>query len=346
MAYMFGVLIVRPFGIILMMIYSLVQSYGLAVILFALLAQILLLPLGYKSKQGMRKMSAVQGQMQELQKRYANNKVKLNEEMQKLYEKEHINPMSGCLPTAIQFPILMGLYYAVQKPLTFMMGLGEADVGMLATKVGVEMTQQNAATVQLTIAQALNKFVDAGGHFVSDITNLSSDIATYLVPINFNFMGLDLSLTPQFKHPGIIWIIPILSGLTAFLSSYIMQKMQGNAVQGQMKTMMYLMPLMSVYFGFIFPASIGIYWVARNVLMMVQEMILTKVLNKRHPIETPEQAKEREAEERRRRHEENLRRVQEEKESGLAVQDGKAVKSKPNPNTSRKKLEKEKKKGD
>lgn len=346
MAHLFGVLIVRPFGIILMLIYNLVQSYGLAVILFALLAQILLLPLGYKSKKGMRKMTAVQGQMQELQKRYANNKVKLNEEMQKLYEKEHINPMSGCLPTLIQFPILMGLYYAVQKPLTFMIGLGDSDIGMLASKVGVEMTQQNATTVQLTIAQALNQFVDSTGHFATEITSLSTNIADFLVPINFDFLGLDLSLTPQFKEPSILWLIPILSGITAFLSSYIMQKMQGNAVQGQMKTMMYLMPLMSVYFGFLFPASIGVYWVARNVLMMLQELILTRILKKRHPIETAEQTKEREAEERRQLREEKAERIRQERESGTTIVNGKPIKSKPNPNTSRKKLEKEKKKGE
>lgn len=346
MAYIFGVLIVRPFGIILMMIYNLVQSYGLAVILFALLAQILLLPLGYKSKKGMRKMTAVQGRMQELQKKYANNKVKLNEEMQKLYEKEHINPMSGCLPTLIQMPILFGLYYAVQKPLTFMMGLSETDIGTLATKVGVEMTTTNANVIQLQISQALNQFVDAGGRFVSEITNLSPDVASYLVPINFNFLGLDLSVTPQFSQPSIIWVIPILSGLTAFLSSFVMQKMQGNTVQGQMKTMMYLMPLMSVYFGFIFPASIGLYWVTRNVLTMAQEAGLTTLLNKRHPIVTPEQEREREAEERRRRHEEHMQRIQAEKESGVTMLNGKEVKARPNPNTSRKKLDKEKKKGE
>ncbi|MCB6366030.1 YidC/Oxa1 family membrane protein insertase [Intestinibacillus massiliensis] len=346
MAYIFGVLIVRPFGLILMAIYNLVQSYGLAVILFALLAQIILLPLGYKSKKGMRKMTAVQGRMQELQKKYANNKVKLNEEMQKLYEKEHINPMSGCLPTAIQFPILMGLYYAVQKPLTFMMGLGETDIGTLAAKVGVEITAQNSNTFQLVVSQALNQFVDAGGHFASEITNLSADIANYLVPLNFNFLGLDLSVTPDFKAPGIIWIIPVLSGVTAFLSSWLMQKMQGNTVQGQMKTMMYLMPLMSVYFGFIFPASIGIYWITRNVLMMAQEAGLTWLLNKRHPIITPEQERAMEAEERRRKHEEHMKRIQEEKETGVAMLNGKPVKAKPNPNTSRKKLEKDKKKGD
>ena len=86
---------------------------------------------------------------------------------------------------------------------------------------------------------------------------------------------------PSISHPSIIWIIPILSGLTAFLSSYIMQKMQGtqnSAAAGQMKMLNFMMPLMSLYFAFILPGAIGIYWIFNNVFTCVQEIILTKTL--------------------------------------------------------------------
>lgn len=323
---LFGIVIVRPFGIALMYIYQLVQSYGLAVILFAVMTTLLLLPLGYHSKKGMRKMTAVQGKMQELQKKYANNKAKLNEEVMKLYEKENISPMGGCLPTFIQLPIMMGLYYAVQKPLTFMMGISDESIAKLGELVGINVAEVAASSVtyQLDIAQALNQFLDSTGQFTQQITSISSDIAQYLIPVNFNFLGLDLSMKPEFTNPSILWIIPILSGLTAFLSSWISQKMQGTTVQGTMKTMLYTMPLMSVYFGFIFPASIGIYWVARNVLMILQEFTLTKVLNWRHPIESDIQKAEREKEEKRRAHEEKMKRLAEQG-------------AQPNPNTSKKK---------
>lgn len=323
---LFGIVIVRPFGIALMFIYQLVQSYGLAVILFAVMTTLLLLPLGYHSKKGMRKMTAVQGKMQELQKKYANNKAKLNEEVMKLYEKENISPMGGCLPTFIQLPIMMGLYYAVQKPLTFMMGISDESITKLGELVGINVAEVAASSVtyQLDIAQALNQFLDGAGQFTQQVTSISSDIAQYLIPVNFSFLGLDLSMKPEFTNPSILWIIPILSGLTAFLSSWLSQKMQGTTIQGTMKTMLYTMPLMSVYFGFIFPASIGIYWVARNVLMILQEFTLTKVLNWRHPIESDIQKAEREKEEKRRAHEEKMKRLAEQG-------------AQPNPNTSKKK---------
>lgn len=327
----FGIAIVRPFGIILNMIYGAVDSYGIAIILFALLAKVLMFPLSYKSKKSMQKMNAVQGQMKELQKKYAGNNVKINEEMQKLYEKEGVSPMGGCLPTLITLPIMMGLYYAVQQPLKFMFGLYPEDIALLGNKVGINVAEvmTKSATYQLDIAQALNQFIDSTGHFTSEITNLSANIGQYLRPIDFNFLGLDLSMTPSFKELSFLLIIPILSGLTAFLSSYIMQKMQPSAAQaqGSMKTMMYMMPLMSVYFGFVFPASIGIYWIVNNVFTTVQEILLTQFLRKRHPVLTDEQKRELEKEEKRKAHEEKIARIEAEGAS-------------PNPNTSRKKRDK------
>ena len=278
MGEIFGIIIVRPFGMILSAIYRAVGSYGLAVILFAVLAKIILMPLAYKNKKSMKKMQALSTKQQELQKKYGKNRERLNEEIQRLYEKEGVSPMSGCLTTFIQLPIMMALYYAVQRPLTYMIGLYEADIAGLANLVGVEITQQNTYTVQLTIAEAINKFVDAAGNFGAEVQNalVTDGIMQYMFPINFEFMGLNLSQTPSIKEFSILWLIPILSGLTAFISSMAMQKIQGTSqqMQGSMKTMLYLMPLMSVYFGFILPASIGIYWIANNLLTIVQELIL------------------------------------------------------------------------
>lgn len=281
MGEIFGIVIVRPFGMILSAIYRAVGSYGLAVILFAVLAKIILMPLAYKNKKSMKKMQALSAKQQELQKKYGKNRERLNEEIQRLYEKEGVSPMSGCLTTFIQLPIMMALYYAVQRPLTYMVGLYEADIAGLANLVGVEITAQNTYTVQLTIAEALNKFVDAAGNFGAEVQNalVTDGIMQYMFPINFDFMGLNLSQTPSIKEFSILWLIPILSGLTAFLSSMAMQKLQGTSqqMQGSMKTMLYLMPLMSVYFGFILPASIGIYWIANNLLSIVQEVILQQM---------------------------------------------------------------------
>ena len=107
---------------------------------------------------------------------------------------------------------------------------------------------------------------------------MASDL---LLNINFNFLGLNLAQTPQITHPSIIWIIPILSGATAFLSSFIMQRTQGmqnSAAASQMKMMNVIMPLTSLYFAFILPGAIGIYWIFNNIFACVQEIVLTTYL--------------------------------------------------------------------
>ena len=291
----FGFLIVRPLGMLLNVIYNTVGSYGLAVILFALLVKIIILPIAYHGKKGMLRMNKLQGQMQQIQKKYANNKVKINEEISKLYEKEGVSPMSGCLPSFLPLPIMMGLYYAVVKPMSFMMGLSggapdtpTGDINLLAQKVGIEITQQNSYTVQTEIAQACNKFFH-NGKLDAEIASLSDNIKNLLQPMNFDLFGLDLSVKPTLTL-SVLLLIPILSGLSAFLSSWILQKMQNNnnnganaQMQGSMKTIMYIMPLMSVYFAFQFPAAIGIYWIANNVFTCIQEIILTKIIRHKYP---------------------------------------------------------------
>ena len=202
--------------------------------------------------------------------------------------------MSGCLPSFLPLPIMMGLYYAVVKPMSFMMGLSggapntpNGDINLLAQKVGIEITQQNSYTVQTEIAQACNKFFH-NGKLDADIAALSDNIKNLLQPMNFDLFGLDLSVKPTLTF-SILLLIPILSGLSAFLSSWILQKMQNNnnganaQMQGSMKTIMYIMPLMSVYFAFQFPAAIGIYWIANNIFTCIQEIILTKIIRHKYP---------------------------------------------------------------
>lgn len=282
MGEIFGLAIVRPLGLILLGIFKIVGNYGLAVILFALLVKLVILPLTIKSKKSMLKMTALNAELQQLQKKYANNRIKLNEEMQKLYERHGVSPMSGCLPQFIPLPVMFGLYYAVQQPLKFMLGFGDETLTELAGLVGVDPNTLNY-TGQITIADRLAQmYVENGGAWPQSVTAIT-DGKGELLNIDFTFFGLNLAETPSFLSPSLIWLIPILSGATAFLSSFVIQKMQqskntNNAMAGQMRMLYIITPLMSLYFGFILPGSIGIYWIFNNVFTCLQEIILTRFL--------------------------------------------------------------------
>lgn len=280
MGEIFGLVIVRPLGLILLAIFKAVGSYGLAVILFALAVKLICIPLAIKGKKSMLAMTSLNAEMQSLQKKYANNRVKLNEEIQKLYDKHGVNPMTGCLPQFIPLPIMMGLYYAVQQPLKFMMGFSDDVINQLGTLVGVNMESANYYA-QISIAEKLGDlFTQNGGAWPDSVTAITNG-AGELLNIDFHFLSLNLAQSPSITDPSILWVIPILSGATAFLSSFVMQKMQGtqnSAAAGQMKMLNVLMPLMSLYFGFILPGAIGIYWIFNNVFTCLQEIVLTKYL--------------------------------------------------------------------
>ncbi|MCD8356177.1 MAG: membrane protein insertase YidC [Clostridia bacterium] len=317
----FGIIIVRPMGLILMAIWSLVQNYGLALILFTLIVKVILLPFMYKQKKGMKKMNLVQAESAAIQKRYAKNREKMNEEINKLYEREGVNPMGSCLLSFITLPIMMALYYAVQQPMKYMMGLSNDTISKIAEAIGTTYDSSSASvrTAQIELAKLVHENWDKVSSFASD----------GLVNIDFNFLGIDLSAIPHFTQLNILWLIPILSGGTALLSSLIMRKMQNltnpNAqanssaqMNSTMNTVLIVMPLMSIWIAFSLPASMGVYWTVNNIFTCVQEVVLTWYILKFDKAEDDEKTKERKRREA--AHRMRLEEQAEAMESGIEVE--------------------------
>lgn len=123
--------IIKPFAWLLLAFYGWTGNYGLSIILFALVVNLILMPFMAKSKRSMMRTARIQPKIQELQRRHEGNQQKLNEEMSRLYREEHINPMSGCLWSLIPFPILIGLYSVIRQPLMKMLYLTADQVATL-----------------------------------------------------------------------------------------------------------------------------------------------------------------------------------------------------------------------
>ncbi len=272
---MFRTLITHPLGYILGFIYSFVANYGWSLILFTLAVKLILLPLGLKQQKSMTKMQLVQPRLLEIQKKYENDKQKQSEETMKLYKEYNISPMGGCLPMLIQLPILFGLYRVIYQPLTYMLHYGEEQVAALMTELNLAQSPQ----VEIAIAHAKNL-------------------------VNFQFLGLDLSVTPSFMHFDWMWIIPVLAGVTTFLTSKITTWMNSNGKKKEeeekkparvlnpeqkpasnsestMKTMTYVMPLMTTWIAFSFPAALGLYWAISNIFSMGQTLLLNGYYSKK-----------------------------------------------------------------
>ncbi len=311
-----------PFGWLLLTLYNFVGNYGVAIFLFALVVKLILLPFQMKSKKSMMRMSALQPQIAELQKRHEGNPRKLQEETSKLYKEEHVNPMSGCLWSLIPFPILLALYRAIRFPLTTMMGVPAdliAEGGALATKLA-DMgfsSSANAAYIQLQQSQFISNHWNE-----FDFTSISDKLQF----INYRFLGINLGDMPKIKfwENGITWaaiglfLIPIISAALSYLQMTISQKStpqtagaNGQQSQQQMKMMNLMMPLVSLYICFIMPAALGIYWIFTSLLGIIQDVILNKIYGKQMEAEKAEREarqRAREAEyERKRQETERLR---------------------------------------
>ena len=125
-------ILLRPFAWLLWLLYNLVDSYGIALILFAILVKLILFPFSLKGKRSMIQMNMLSSKMQKLQKQYGKDKERYNLEVQKLYEKEKVNPMGGCLWTLIPLFGLLPLYSIIRQPLKYMMNLSAEQISSVA----------------------------------------------------------------------------------------------------------------------------------------------------------------------------------------------------------------------
>ena len=281
--------IAKPFGQFLMFVYERVGNYGVAIFILALVVKVILLPFQMKSKRGQMRQSRLQPLIAEIQKKHGANKTKLNEETAKLYKEEGVNPASGCLWSFLPLPIMFALFYVIRQPLTNMMGVASeylqegSIIFTTLQRLGVTRTFEGAYA-EIHIAQEI------GTHW-EYFRNLGIEGLRY---IDFHLGIFDLSITPQWDFlwnfdialygswlAGFgLFCIPLLSGGTQFISAAIMRKVTPQAPQeGQaksMQTMMMMMPLMSVAFGFMFPAALGFYWTVGTVLQIGQDLWLTK----------------------------------------------------------------------
>lgn len=349
-----GYYICVPFAWLVRLFYNLTNSYGVALILFTLVIKLIMLPFQMKSKKSMMRMSRVSGQMQELQKRYAKNQAKLQEEMQKLYEEEGVNPMSGCLWSLIPFPILIALYSIIRQPITHFMMLSKdvlQTVVQSAVDAGVNLTNivmMDKATGTPALKDGLYQLASYGQiNLVKAVQEMGLSTPEGWFDMNYNFLGLDLTATPweYVKSFTFTWavigviLIPILAGLSQFVFSKLTMKTQpqADAAGGaSMKSMMYMMPLMSVYIAFIMPAALGVYWIAQSVFSLIQEAILNKTFSAKLSEEEEARFQARQADRQRRMEEarvqEQQRKQEEQKKKTLrekqqAAQAAKAVKA-------------------
>lgn len=299
----FELCITRPLGYLISMIYDLVQNYGLAIIFFTIIVKLILLPLQVKSQKAMKRQQKIQPIILELQKKYANDQQKLQQEMMKVYRENNVSMSGGCLPLLIQMPILFALYSAIRRPLTYIKGIDFTS----------EAVKESVMTVVMKMKESFPEIIGNLGSSSfeyfrdncqiqlakwADMLGLSGSLGW---DINFNFLGLDLSGIPKnsltmilsgnFSDIGtvLLILIPALAIFTTWLSMKYSQSQtqpavsanEDNPAQSMAKSMNLMMPIMTGFFTFTLPSGIGIYWIISSVMQMVQQFILSKYFDRK-----------------------------------------------------------------
>jgi YidC/Oxa1 family membrane protein insertase len=212
----------QVFGWLLYQIFDLVHNYGWAIIIFTIIAKVCLLPLNIKQTKSMKDMQRLQPELQKLQKKYKNNKEKLNEETLKLYQTFKINPAAGCLPILIQFPILIGLYQTLLHPekwvfvhgnvtnidmsFLWMNSLSNTDPYYILPILAAVFT---FATQKFTMAISPN--ADA-----NDPNAKTQKVMLYFMPIMIGYMAINM--------PAGVALYWVVQNVFTFLQQFIMMR--------------------------------------------------------------------------------------------------------------------------
>ena len=289
-----------PFGYVLDFLYQFTSNYGVALILFAVIVRLVLMPVNAKSKKSMMKMSRLQPKIQAIQKKYENDKQKQQEEIQKLQQEEGASMgCGGCVWSLIPLFIMLPLYHVVRQPIQYMLHesveAADAIVNLIKT-AKPEYFGSNNFYDQMVAISHIGEFAEAikaAGIQVADRT---------LESLNFNFLGIDLSQIPTYNIFGASWkwdwnhigafLIPIFTGGSQVLQMWLSQKSNNSVITNkdgvqdkevaqnsqsaqQTKMMMWMMPLMSLWIGFTVPAALSLYWFIGGLVSMIENHFMT-----------------------------------------------------------------------
>ena len=311
------------FGYVLKLLYDIVGNYGWAIILFSIIVKALMLPISMKQQKTLKKNEKIQGELKQLQFKYKNEPEKLNQEMMALYKREGMSPFSGCLSSIVQIILLFSVFLLVRQPLTYMVKMDQDAINRMTQIVSSQDSNTKNAYQEIAIIQYVKNLKEATSIKKDEQTETPEvekseeqnnneedfNITEYASKANLNmdFFGIDLSQVPT-KNPTDIkvLIIPILYVISSFISIRISmattkkkkmeekklitdgteQEEKYNPTEDMNKTMVWMMPIMSVTIAIIAPLGLALYWLMNNILMIIERLVLNKYLNKEGEAET------------------------------------------------------------
>ncbi len=283
-----------PLGYLIKIIYDLVGNYLGALLIFAVIVKLILFPLSIKQQKNSQKQARLRPKENAIRKKYAGRtdkatQTKMQEELMAMYQEEGFNPASGCLPMLIQLPILLAVFRVVTEPLTYILRISKESVAVL-TELATKLAESAGGRIDVLQINWIKTIIENGDNalvpeYFSKISDVVfADLQKFYDNFYFFNTGINLLEKPIWNEPGVLWVVPILTFVLVYGSMKLTRKFtyqpstgsaqQDAATASSMKIMDLMMPVMSTWFSFMYPAVIGIYWMMQNVLGSVQQFAL------------------------------------------------------------------------
>ena len=251
-----------PLGVLMKWCWQLIGNYGLAVLLFTLATKLVLLPISVWIHKNSILMVKIQPEMNMLKVKYNGDSQTLATEQASLFKRAKYRPMLTLVPLVLQIVLLLGVVYIINRPLTYLFGVESADVLAMA---GAAKLNLESSSYELSLIEAIRS-----GSYVlpAEFEWLGDKIAAF----DSSFLGLELATIPTAVW-GIYTLIPLLAAASSWFLCFaqnkanVLQHEQGNG--NKYGTMIFSVCL-SLYLGCFVPTGIALYWMAGNILSVVQ----------------------------------------------------------------------------
>ncbi|MBR6902571.1 MAG: membrane protein insertase YidC [Clostridia bacterium] len=275
-------------------------NFAASVFVFTLLINLILIPLSIKSQKSSVSQMRIKPKLDELKKRYGDDRQKMAQAQQKLYQDEGVSMSGGCLPLIVRMVLLFSIYWLIMSPLTYMAGADKTRVGNVTTAINTSLAdlkksdeeEYNAAvkslswklnasnSYELSLIKIIRDNPDSVKEVLSEkqYSQIESDYKYAIkkynqADINFNLFGIDLIDKPEFSWDIFnnwepIWLLPIAAFLAQMLTSVVSMRINKhiNPDAPSMAGMMLTMPLISLFIGFSFPGGVCFYWICSSLI--------------------------------------------------------------------------------
>ena len=267
------------FGTVMKWCYDITKNYGLAIILFTVFSKIVLLPVSVWVQKNSIKMVKIQPEINRIKVRHYGDADTIAEEQQKLFKREKYNPLASIIPLIIQIVLLMGVVEVIYHPMEYILKLPKDDIAALksASLNYVEGLDPESGSLELAVIQD----IQSDAHTDAYITAAGEETILSVNSLKMTFLGMNLGWIASVDG-GIAWIVPLLAGLSSWLLAWAQNRI--NVLQSEQSNwnkygMMALSVGISLYLGIFVAAGVVLYWVASNLLAIVQQILMNMAIN-------------------------------------------------------------------